>query len=275
MNTLTQFLGAASFGTLVYFYITNNIFRYYTKHAIFALSATLCASVYIPLMLWRPKNYKNALLPAWSLKMVGRFLGIRFSVSGKENIIENSACVVLINHQSIVDLLVLAELWPILGNCTVISKKEIFYMWPFGLACWLWGTIYIDRLSGEKAKLTINKTAKTIRSKQAKLCMFPEGTRHGGENLLPFKKGAFHVAVSCQCPLQPIVVSQYYFLDSKKHIFDKGIINVNILPKISTIGLKKEDVDSLIIDTYNTMNTQYKNITQKTLENIQHSIKKK
>lgn len=44
-------------------------------------------------------------LPAWSLKMVGRFLGIRFSVSGKENIIENSACVVLINHQSIVDLL--------------------------------------------------------------------------------------------------------------------------------------------------------------------------
>lgn len=61
MNTLTQFLGAASFGTLVYFYITNNIFRYYTKHAIFALSATLCASVYIPLMLWRPKNYKNAL----------------------------------------------------------------------------------------------------------------------------------------------------------------------------------------------------------------------
>ncbi len=56
--------------------------------------------------------------------------------------------------------------------------------------------------------------------------MFPEGTRHGGESLLPFKKGAFHVAISCQCPLQPIVVSQYYFLNSKKHIFDEGKLNI-------------------------------------------------
>lgn len=52
--------------------------------------------------------------------------------------------------------------------------------------------------------------------------MFPEGTRHGGDDLLPFKKGAFHVAISSQCPLQPIVVSRYYFLNSKKRIFDPG-----------------------------------------------------
>lgn len=52
--------------------------------------------------------------------------------------------------------------------------------------------------------------------------MFPEGTRHGGHDLLPFKKGAFHVALSSECPVQPVIVSQYYFLDSKKRIFDKG-----------------------------------------------------
>lgn len=57
--------------------------------------------------------------------------------------------------------------------------------------------------------------------------MFPEGTRHGGEDLLPFKKGAFHVAISSQCPLQPIVVSQYYFLNSNQCIFDKGMSEEN------------------------------------------------
>ena len=58
---------------------------------------------------------------------------------------------------------------------------------------------------------------------QMKLCMFPEGTRHGGDDLLPFKKGAFHVAISSECPLQPVLVSQYYFLDSKRRIFDNGM----------------------------------------------------
>jgi lysophosphatidate acyltransferase len=51
-------------------------------------------------------------------------------------------------------------------RCTVISKKQIFYFWPFGLASWLWGTIFIDRLNGEKAQQTINKTGETIRDKK-------------------------------------------------------------------------------------------------------------
>lgn len=50
-----------------------------------------------------------------------------------------------------------------MDRCTVISKKQIFYFWPFGLASWLWGTIFIDRLNGEKAQQTINKTGETIR----------------------------------------------------------------------------------------------------------------
>jgi lysophosphatidate acyltransferase len=58
---------------------------------------------------------------------------------------------------------VLAEIWPVMERCTVISKKEVFYLWPFGLACWLWGTIFIDRLNVEKAQNTINSTGDIIR----------------------------------------------------------------------------------------------------------------
>lgn len=52
--------------------------------------------------------------------------------------------------------------------------------------------------------------------------MFPEGTRHGGSELLNFKKGAFHVAISSQCPIQPLVVSKYFFLDHGKRTFNSG-----------------------------------------------------
>ena len=52
--------------------------------------------------------------------------------------------------------------------------------------------------------------------------MFPEGTRNGSANLLPFKKGAFHVAIASQTPIQPIIVSRYNFLDDRKKVFNPG-----------------------------------------------------
>lgn len=55
-----------------------------------------------------------------------------------------------------------------MDRCTVISKKEIFYLWPFGLASWLWGTIFIDRLNAEKAQDVVNSTGKTIRSSKVR-----------------------------------------------------------------------------------------------------------
>lgn len=67
---------------------------------------------------------------------------------------------------------VLANIWPIMGRCTVISKREIFYLWPFGLAAWLWGTIFIDRLNVEKAQSTINKTGDTIRNNKVSSSSF-------------------------------------------------------------------------------------------------------
>lgn len=50
--------------------------------------------------------------------------------------------------------------------------------------------------------------------------MFPEGTRNNTGKLLPFKKGAFHLAVASGCPIQPVIVSQYTFLGDRH--FDDG-----------------------------------------------------
>lgn len=57
---------------------------------------------------------------------------------------------------------------------------------------------------------------------QNRLLIFPEGTRNEGDGFLPFKKGAFHAAISAQAPIQPVVIGKYKFLDHKKHRFDGG-----------------------------------------------------
>lgn len=57
---------------------------------------------------------------------------------------------------------------------------------------------------------------------QTKLWVFPEGTRHNTNEIHPFKKGAFHLAIDNQLPILPVVFSQYYFLDEKNRRFDHG-----------------------------------------------------
>lgn len=205
----------------------------------------------------RPGDWRNALIPAWGLRLIHKPYGLQWKITGQENIIEGSGSILLLNHQSLIDLIALAEIWPVMERCTVISKKEIFYLWPFGLAAYLWGTIFIDRLNPDQARDTVNKTGELIKKRQARLCMFPEGTRHGSDTLLPFKKGAFHVAVASQLPIQPVVVSRYYFLDSKKKTFDSGQVMIHILPAISTEGRSRDDIPNLIQETYDVMQKRY------------------
>lgn len=151
-----------------------------------------------------------------------RALGISFEVRGIENIRKDHGAVVVMNHQSLFDLSVLAHLWPIIGRATVVSKKELLYVFPFGTAAYLWGTLYIDRSNQRAAVDKLSQETIAIQKNAAKLLFFPEGTRHQGDKLLPFKKGAFHIAVQSQSAIQPVVVSRYWCLDSKRKWFGRG-----------------------------------------------------
>lgn len=117
---------------------------------------------------------------------------------------------------------VLSHLWPIIGRPTVVAKRELLYVFPFGLASYLWGTLFINRSNRKDAFSKLNKESEAINKTGSKLLLFPEGTRNSSETLLPFKKGPFHIAVQSQSIIQPVVVSKFYFLDSKNKEFGRG-----------------------------------------------------
>lgn len=98
----------------------------------------------------------------------------------------------------------------------------MFYAFPFGLAAYLWGTLFIDRANKTDAKSKLNKEIQAIRE-SAKLLIFPEGTRNQSDTLLPFKKGAFYMAIQSESAIQPVVVSRYWFLNSQPKIFGRGM----------------------------------------------------
>ncbi|KAF8923964.1 1-acylglycerol-3-phosphate O-acyltransferase [Dissophora ornata] len=86
--------------------------------------------------------------------------------------------------------------------------------------------------------------------------IFPEGTRSRLEtaDLLPFKKGAFHLAIQSQHPILPIVAEGYsHIYDSTKRSFPGGELEIRVLEPIPTTGLTADDVNELMEKTRNVM----------------------
>lgn len=108
------------------------------------------------------------------------------------------------------------------GGVIAIVKKLLLFIIPFGPACWLWGTVFIDRKNLNQTKMEYAKLSTAIKTNAKKILIFPEGSRSQGEKFLPFKKGPFHLAIQTQSMIQPIVVSRYHFISYKRKYFGRG-----------------------------------------------------
>ena len=70
---------------------------------------------------------------------------ITFTIEGAELLTDPSAAVLVLNHQSSIDLMAIMEIWSEIDNAAPVAKKMLKYCGPFGLACWLCGCVFIDR----------------------------------------------------------------------------------------------------------------------------------
>jgi len=109
-------------------------------------------------------------------------------------------------------------------------------------------TIFIDRVNRATALAAFASAARTMQRDRQSVFIFPEGTRSYAETpeLLPFKKGAFHLAVQAQVPVVPIVAANYAdVLNVERRVFRGGVVPVKVLKPVETVGMGKEDVEEL------------------------------
>lgn len=164
------------------------------------------------------------------------------------------------------------DIWPVMNKCTVVAKRELFYAWPFGLAAWLCGLIFINRFQTNRSREQLCEASKHIKANKIKLWIFPEGTRRNTGEIHPFRKGAFHVAIDAQLPILPVVFSSFRsFLDHPNKRLNSGKIIISTLPPISTAGLDKSDLDELMQRTYDIMNREYQRITNEVHDEIKNA----
>uniref|UniRef100_A0A8C3MDW3 1-acyl-sn-glycerol-3-phosphate acyltransferase n=1 Tax=Geospiza parvula TaxID=87175 RepID=A0A8C3MDW3_GEOPR len=186
--------------------------------------------------------------------------GIQIVVKGKENLRTKKPFVLVLNHQTSLDILVMMEILP--RRCVPIAKKEILYMGTFGLACWLAGVIFIDRKRREESIGTLTEVAHSLHKDNLRVLIFPEGTRNHGGSMLPFKRGAFQLAVKAQVPIIPVVLSSYdNFYNQKEKKFTPGKMTIQILPEVETLGLGPDDVPKLTEQVRDSMLSAYQGIS--------------
>ncbi|KAK8155712.1 putative 1-acylglycerol-3-phosphate acyltransferase [Phyllosticta citrichinensis] len=182
--------------------------------------------------------------------------GVSFKVVEGEEYLKTRPAVFIGNHQTELDVLMLGCVFP--PYCSVSAKKSLKYVPILGWFMALSKSVFIDRGNRTNARAAFDGAANYMRSEQQSVFIFTEGTRSYASRpeLLPFKKGAFHLAVQAQVPIVPIVVANYSnVLNIQKRVFSSGVIPVKVLPPVQTVGLTTADVDRLTVETREDMLT--------------------
>lgn len=170
--------------------------------------------------------------------------GIKFHVEGREHIPLDRAAVYCANHQSNVDPPVLFEaLHP---RMHILYKHEIDQIPILARAFRMGGFIPIDRRNREASMRSIEAGARSIRQGNSFL-IFPEGTRSKTDELLPFKKGGFIMAMKADAPIVPVAISGGR--DAMRRgswIIRPVTLRIRVGQPIETAGLSLAERDELI-----------------------------
>jgi 1-acyl-sn-glycerol-3-phosphate acyltransferase len=153
------------------------------------------------------------------------------------------AYVVVANHQSFLDIFVLSNL-P--REMKWVAKKSLFAIPWVGWSFYLSGDIAVERGDAASAAKVMAK-AKRYLANGMSVMLFPEGTRSRDGKLLPFKAGAFKLAIDAGVPVLPIAVSGTAQGMPKGSPWVRPTrITVRILDPVPTTGMTNRELRGLV-----------------------------
>jgi 1-acyl-sn-glycerol-3-phosphate acyltransferase len=166
----------------------------------------------------------------------------RFRTSGVHITDPRRPYVVVSNHESYADIFLISHLpW----EMKWLSKDTIFKIPVMGWMMRMAGDVPVVRGKRDSVMAALAACRDRLR-KRVSVMIFPEGTRSHGAELLPFRDGAFRLAIEEQVPILPLAVA------GTRHAMAKGTFRfrptkaeVRVLPPIETAGLTLDDVPAL------------------------------
>jgi 1-acyl-sn-glycerol-3-phosphate acyltransferase len=167
-----------------------------------ALAFVFIISVTLLLLAITPGQQRRRRLAKWAAGAVFWSTGSPIEIDGADKL-EATAAVVVANHSSYLDGVILTAVLPV--GFTFVIKKEMEHM---PLAGWLLrrlGSEFVDRDNREQRTRAARRLLRAAEARDA-LVFFPEGTFDEQPGLKRFRPGAFRAAQRADVPLVPVAI---------------------------------------------------------------------
>jgi 1-acyl-sn-glycerol-3-phosphate acyltransferase len=184
-------------------------------------------------------------IPRWWARWLLWAAGVKVHVTGTEHLAPDRAQIIVSNHVSWFDVLALAAHTP--KRYRFVAKQELARVPIFGRAWQAAGHVAVDRSDRQRAVASLDVAARRIREEHSSIIIFPEGTRSATGELLPFKKGAFVLAIDSGIEIVPAAVSgTLHIMPRDRWRVRAGRIILRFGPPVPAAGLEQKDRDALI-----------------------------
>jgi 1-acyl-sn-glycerol-3-phosphate acyltransferase len=193
----------------------------------------VCSALGVVWLLVKPRNRQTLYVygKVFCQGLVS-LMGWRIDVANRERLESARPCVFVANHQSFLDVVTFGSIFP--KRTVSAGKREIGKIPVFGWFYRLSGNLVIDRSDPRGARDSLDEAARTIRDERVSVWFMPEGHRNSDRELLPFKTGAFRLALAAGVPIVPIVAEPLLVIaDTANRLARPGILRVTVLEPIS------------------------------------------
>ncbi|MFA5096453.1 MAG: lysophospholipid acyltransferase family protein [Candidatus Omnitrophota bacterium] len=167
----------------------------------------------------------------------------RLKAEGLENIDPDKTYVIIANHQSLADIVVLYQTrmqfkW--------VSKESLFKLPFIGWCLSLTRHIKLERGDFSSIKKVYREAGEWLRQDMSVL-FFPEGTRSDTDQMNAFQNGAFKLAIKEKKPILPIRIrGTREAIPKGSWVFNAKVnAGLTVLPAVATEALSPADFASL------------------------------
>ena len=186
---------------------------------------------------YRHLTQTTARLAIWILRM-------RVHTKGLENIPKNGRFLLVCNHLSLLDPVMLLAFFR-KSQLAFISKRENNSMFLVGKLMHKMLCQLINRENDREALKTIINCIRIIQEDKASIAVFPEGYIHGDNLLHPFRSGVFKIAQKANVPIvvctiqntQKVKLNMPHLKPTDVHLHLVGVISPEDCKGMSTVDI--------------------------------------
>lgn len=178
----------------------------------------------------------------WSQDLL-RLAGVRYQVSGVENVPSGQPVVFVSNHQGNFDiplLLAAIEKPKAFVAKTELARIPLLSTWMKYIKC-----VFMDRSDIRQSLKAISEASGYVKEGYS-MVIFPEGTRSNSREMGEFKPGSMKLALKSKAVIVPVSINgSYKIMQERNFLIKPGSVEITISEPISTTELSKDQEANL------------------------------